>query len=84
MLFWWIVRIALWALTGFIASNIMRSSVSVVWNVVLGLIGGALGTFLTGLVGISADNKLGTLIISVLGACLVIYLARIILPKIKR
>ena len=83
MLFWWIVKIALWALAGFIASNIMRSSVSVVWNVVLGLVGGAIGSFIAGLVGISADNTLGSIVISVLGACLVIYLARIILPKIK-
>lgn len=83
MIFWWIVKIALWALAGFIASNIMRSSLSVVWNIVLGLIGGVIGSFLAGLVGISSTNTLGSIIISVLGSCLVIYLARIILPRIK-
>ena len=83
-MFWWIVKIALWALAGFIASNIMRSSLGVMWNIVLGLLGGALGSFLAGLVGISASNTLGSIVISVLGACLVIYLARKFLPRIKR
>ena len=83
-MFWWIVKIALWALAGFIASNIMRSSLGVLWNIVLGLLGGTLGSFLAGLVGISASNTLGSIVISVLGACLVIYLARTILPRIKR
>ena len=83
-MFWWIVKIALRALAGFIASNIMRSSLSVIWNVVLGLLGGVIGSFLAGLVGISSTNTLGSIVISVLGACLVIYLARIILPRIKR
>ncbi len=82
-MFWWIVKIALWALAGFIASNIMRSGLSVIWNIVLGLIGGVIGSFLAGLVGINATNTLGSIIISVLGSCLVIYLARIILPRIK-
>ena len=65
-MFWWIVKIALWALTGFIASNIMRSSLSVVWNVVLGVLGGTIGSFLAGLVGINASNTLGSIVISVL------------------
>lgn len=82
-LFWWIVKIALWALAGFIASNIMRSSLGVLWNIVLGLIGGVIGSFLAGLIGINAANTLGSIVISVLGSCLVIYLARIILPRIK-
>ena len=82
-MFWWIVKIALWALTGFIASNIMRSSLSVVRNVVLGVLGGAIGSFLAGLVGINASNTLGSIVISVLGSCLVIYLVRKILPHIK-
>lgn len=82
-MFWWIVKIALWALAGFIASNIMRSSLSVVFNIVLGLVGGVIGSFLAGLVGINSTKTLGSIIISVAGACLVIYLARIILPRIK-
>jgi len=82
-MFWWIVKIALWALTGFIASNIMRSSLSVVWNVVLGVLGGVIGSFLAGLLGINASNTLGSIVISVLGSCLVIYLFRKILPRIK-
>lgn len=83
-MFWWIVKIALWALAGFIASRLMQSSMSLLWNVVLGLVGGVIGSFVGRLIGVSATNTLGSILISVAGACLVIYLARIILPHIKR
>lgn len=82
-MFWWIVKIALWALAGFGASRLMKSELSLPMNILLGLAGGALGSLLFGLVGLKSTNVLGSIIVSVIGACLVIYLARIILPKLK-
>lgn len=83
-LFGWIVKIALWALAGFAASRIMKSELSLLWNIVLGLVGGAIGSLLAGIIGLGPTNFIGSTLISILGACIVIYLARIILPKIKR
>ena len=82
-MFWWIVRIALWALAGFIASRLMKSEMSLLWNIILGLVGGAVGSVVAGWVGLRSSNSLGGLIISVAGACLVIWLARMILPRLK-
>ena len=83
-MFWLIVKIALWALAGFIASRLMQSSMSLLWNVILGLVGGMIGSFAARLSGLTATNTLGSILVSVAGACLVIYLARIIVPRIKR
>ena len=63
-MFWWIVKIALWALAGFAASRVMKSSGNMLWNIVLGLIGGAVGSLVSGLVGIRSTNIVGSLIIS--------------------
>ena len=82
-MFWWIVKIALWALAGLAASRLMKSEGSLLWNVLLGLAGGAVGSLVAGWVGIRSTNTLGSLIISVGGACLVITLARFLLPKFK-
>lgn len=83
-MFWWIVKIALWALVGLAASKLMKSEGGMLWNVLLGLAGGAVGSLVAGWIGIRSTNTLGTLIISVGGACLVIALARFLLPKFKR
>lgn len=83
-MFWWIVKIAIAALSGYLASQLMKTGMSLVWNVVLGIVGGFVGNFVLGLVGLNVTNTLGGIIASVIGACLVIYLARIILPKIKK
>ncbi|MBQ7454966.1 MAG: GlsB/YeaQ/YmgE family stress response membrane protein [Clostridia bacterium] len=83
-MFYTIVKIALWALTGLIATRLMKSSLGLIWNIVLGIAGGAVGSFVAGLFGIHNSNTLGQLIISVGGACLVIWLARLIIPKLKK
>ena len=59
MIFWWIVRIALWALAGYVAARLMNTSLSLIWNIVLGLVGGAVGSLAAGLIGIGSTNMLG-------------------------
>jgi uncharacterized membrane protein YeaQ/YmgE (transglycosylase-associated protein family) len=80
---WWIIRIALWALAGYVASRLMKTDMSLIWNIVLGIVGGAVGSLVAGLIGLGSTNMLGGTIISIIGACLVIYLARLILPRLK-
>lgn len=82
-MFWWIVKIALWALAGYIASRLMDSDNGLIWNIVLGVVGGAVGSLVGGWIGIQTTNTLGSILISVGGACLVIALARMLLPKFK-
>ena len=83
IMFWWIVKIALWALAGFGASRLMKSGEGMLW-IILGLIGGVVGSAVASLIGLKSTNVIGTLLISLGGACLVIYLYRIIAPKLKK
>ena len=53
-------------------------------RIVLGLIGGVVGSAVASLIGLKSTNVVGTLLISLGGACLVIYLYRIIAPKFKK
>ena len=43
-------------------------------NIVVGILGSALGTFLFGMLGFSAHGLIADLIVSVTGACLFIWL----------
>ena len=82
-MFWWIVKIAIWALIGMGASKLMKTEGSMLWNIGLGLAGGAVGTLVAGWLGIRSTNTLGSIIVSVGGACLLIALVRFLVPKFK-
>ena len=77
MLWHWIVKIALWALAGFLASRLMKGGKPEGWlmNIVLGLVGGVVGSLLFSLVGLESHG-VGNIIVSTVGACVVIWLVR--------
>ena len=82
-MFWWIVKIAIWALIGMGASKLMKAEGNMLWSIGLGLTGGAVGTLVAGWLGIRSTNTLGSIIVSVRGACLLIALVRFLVPKFK-
>ncbi len=63
------------AVVGFIASKIMGADSSWLLNIVIGVAGSFVGRFLFGLVGISGVG-LGGMLISIIGACIFIAVAR--------
>jgi len=63
------------ALIGWLASLIMKSKSGLVRNIIVGIVGSALGGWLAGLIGLRGVG-IGSLLISVGGACLLIWLAR--------
>lgn len=69
-----IVSILIGALSGYIASIIMKSDKGIVTNTILGILGGFIGDLIFELLHISFAGYLGTIIISILGACLLIYI----------
>jgi uncharacterized membrane protein YeaQ/YmgE (transglycosylase-associated protein family) len=80
-----IISIAVGALIGWIAGAIMRSRGSILRNIIIGIIGSAVGRFIAGLLGISASTvSLGSILISVGGACIVIAFARLITGRYNR
>lgn len=78
MLFQWIIRIALWTLAGYLGSQFMKdgSPNGFLGNAILGWIGGLIGNFAFRLIGFGARGIIGEIIVSAVGACLVIWLVR--------
>lgn len=78
MLIQLIVEILLGALIGWIAGNIMKSKGGFWRNVIIGVLGGALGGWIGNLIGLGGGWITGILL-SIGGACLLIWLAKKIL-----
>lgn len=83
-MFWWIIKVLVWAAAGYLASRLMKATMPLWMNIVLGLLGGFAGSLIGGIIGIGSTNVIGSILISTAGACLVIYLARTFLPRIMK
>ena len=68
--------IILGAIAGCIATAIMQEKSSWIKNILLGILGGFVGGWLFRLIGFTATGTIGTLIVSVVGACICIWLGR--------
>ncbi|MFA7607912.1 MAG: GlsB/YeaQ/YmgE family stress response membrane protein [Rhodocyclaceae bacterium] len=74
----WLAAIIIGGLAGWIASGLMKTNTGVLLNIVLGIIGAGVASFLFGIVGISFGGWMGYLISGVLGACILVGLVRAI------
>ena len=75
-----LVAIAIGALSGWLAGKIMKSEGSFLRNLILGIVGGALGGWLGSLIGLGGGWVM-SIILAIAGACLVIFLWRLIFKK---
>jgi uncharacterized membrane protein YeaQ/YmgE (transglycosylase-associated protein family) len=67
------------AIAGWLAGLIMRGSgFGVLVDILVGIVGGWLGSWIFGLLGIAAWGTFGYLIVSVIGAVILIWLVRLI------
>ena len=74
-----IIVIVIGGVAGWIAGQIMKSNHGVIINIILGLVGGVIGGALFGLLGLGVSGPLswiGTIIVDVVGACILIWLYR--------
>lgn len=79
MEFLWFVLIGIAA--GWLAGRIMKGSGSgLVMDLVVGAIGGLIGGFLFGLLGIAAGGLLGRLVVATVGAVVLLWLVRLLRP----
>ena len=77
MIWSWIVKVALWALAGFAASKIMKGRPDgLLSNILLGLGGGVVGSLLLSLIGLGSINGIGNILVSVVGACAVLFVVK--------
>ena len=66
---------------GWIASLLMNAKKGLLRYIVLGIVGGFVGNILACAVGLGARNSIGAIIISVIGACVIILLGRWLFGK---
>jgi uncharacterized membrane protein YeaQ/YmgE (transglycosylase-associated protein family) len=72
----WIAAIIIGGLAGFLAEKFMKSDMSVLMNVVLGIVGAMVASAILGFVGISLGGWLGYLIAGFIGAAFLITVGR--------
>ena len=68
----WIAAIIIGGLAGWIASGLMKTNTGLFLNIVLGIIGAVIASFLFGIFGVSFGGWIGYLIAGVIGACILI------------
>ena len=74
----WIAAIIIGGIAGWLAEQFMKSQMGLVMNIILGIVGAAVASWLFSLLGISLGGWLGYLIAGFIGACILIFAARAI------
>ncbi|MCC8063853.1 MAG: GlsB/YeaQ/YmgE family stress response membrane protein [Clostridiales bacterium] len=65
-------------LAGYLACRIMGQGSSMVMNLIVGVVGAAIGSFLFSLIGIYAYSWIGQLLVAIIGACVLLWLVNYI------
>jgi len=79
-----IFTLLLGAFVGWLASKVMKSQSGFWLNMLVGVVGSAIGMWIAKLLGLSAKSfSIGGILISLGGSCLLIYLVRLISGKKK-
>lgn len=72
-----LISLLVGALVGYVAGRVMNSgSKGLLMNCLIGIVGGSVGHFVYALIGIQTTNFLGDFLCSVIGAIIVIFVAR--------
>ncbi len=75
MIFAWIINLFFGGLAGWIAGKLMNSDGSMLRNIILGLVGGVVGSIVLGIFGIHGTGRIGGTIVSIVGACILIWIS---------
>ena len=73
-----IIAIIMGGIIGWLASLIMKadSQMGILGNIIVGIVGSALGSFLAGVIGLEAYGTVGQIVVGVAGAVLLIVILR--------
>jgi uncharacterized membrane protein YeaQ/YmgE (transglycosylase-associated protein family) len=72
----WIAAIIIGGIAGWLAEMFMKSNTGLLMNIVLGIVGAAIASFLFGLLGIQFAGWIGYLVAGFIGACILIGIVR--------
>jgi uncharacterized membrane protein YeaQ/YmgE (transglycosylase-associated protein family) len=74
-----IIFLAIGALAGWLAGNIMKGKgFGVIGNIVVGIVGAVLGGFLFGLLGMAAGGLIGSIITATVGAIVLLFVVGLV------
>jgi uncharacterized membrane protein YeaQ/YmgE (transglycosylase-associated protein family) len=80
----WIAAIIIGGIAGWLAEQFMKSQMGLVMNIVLGIIGAAVASWLLSFLGIEFGGWIGYLIAGFIGACILIAIARAFSGGLRR
>ena len=74
----WIITLVIGGVIGWLASMVMKTDaqMGIIGNVIVGIIGSSLGFWLAGVLGIPPTNTIGSYLVAVLGAVVLIGLLK--------
>lgn len=72
----WIAAIIIGGVAGWLAEQFMKSQMGLVMNIVLGIVGAAVASWLFSLLGVTFAGWIGYLIAGFIGACILIFAVR--------
>ena len=74
----WIVTIVIGGIVGWLASIVMKTNaqMGMIANVIVGIVGSALGFWIAGLLGLAATSSLVGYLISIAGAAILIFILK--------
>jgi uncharacterized membrane protein YeaQ/YmgE (transglycosylase-associated protein family) len=75
-LLWWCI---VGLIAGFLAGKVMKGGgFGVLMDIVVGIVGAVIGGWVFGMLGISAGGTIGSIIVAFIGACILLWLIRMI------
>ena len=74
----WIAAIIIGGIAGWLAEQFMKSDMGLLMNIVLGIVGAAIASAILSLFGIVLGGWIGYLILGFIGACLLIWIVRMV------
>jgi uncharacterized membrane protein YeaQ/YmgE (transglycosylase-associated protein family) len=74
----WIAAIIIGGLAGWLAETFMKSDTGVLMNIILGIVGAAIASAILSIFGIVLGGWIGYLILGFIGACILIWIVRMV------
>ncbi|MGA7663405.1 MAG: GlsB/YeaQ/YmgE family stress response membrane protein [Pseudolabrys sp.] len=74
----WIAAIIIGGIAGWLAEQFMKSDMGLLMNIVLGIVGAALGSAILTFFGVNLGGWIGYLIAGFIGAVLLIWIVRMV------
>ena len=74
----WIAAIIIGGIAGWLAEQFMKSDMGLILNIVLGIVGAAVASAILSFFGIALGGWIGYLIAGFIGACLLIWIVRLV------